>query len=79
MMGLAYFLSLCSEADAFIGASFRNLFPTTSILAFLVYGPMIDLKNTIMLLSVFRAKFVFILLVLITIIVFFCINLTSFF
>src|SRR4051812_18442557 len=70
MMGLAYFLSLCSEADAFIGASFRNLFPTTSILAFLVYGPMIDLKNTIMLLSVFKAKFVFILLVLITMIVF---------
>jgi uncharacterized protein len=79
MMGLAYFLSLCSEADAFIGASFRNLFPTTSILAFLVYGPMIDLKNTIMLLSVFKAKFVFVLLVLITSIVFLCINLTSFF
>ena len=79
MMGLAYFLSLCSEADAFIGASFRNLFPTSSILAFLVYGPMIDLKNTIMLLSVFRAKFVFILLFLITMIVFICINLISFF
>jgi uncharacterized protein len=79
MMGLAYFLSLCSEADAFIGASFRNLFPTSSILAFLVYGPMIDLKNTIMLLSVFRAKFVFILLILITMIVFICINLISFF
>ena len=78
MMGLAFFLSLCSEADAFIGASFRNLFPTSSILAFLVYGPMIDLKNMIMLLSVFRAKFVFILLFLITTIVFICINLISF-
>ncbi|MCQ6275846.1 permease [Bacillus sp. V3B] len=77
MMGLAYFLSLCSEADAFIGASFRNLFPSTSILAFLVYGPMIDLKNTIMLWSVFKAKFVCILLILITSIVFICINLTS--
>ncbi|WP_338448413.1 permease [Niallia oryzisoli] len=79
MMGLAYFLSLCSEADAFIGASFRNLFPTSSILAFLIFGPMIDLKNTIMLLSVFRAKFVFILLFLITMIVFICVNLISFF
>jgi uncharacterized protein len=77
MMGLAYFLSLCSEADAFIGASFRNLVPSTSILAFLVYGPMIDLKNTIMLLSVFKAKFVFALLGLITLIVFVCINLMS--
>ncbi|PLR78505.1 hypothetical protein CU633_04560 [Bacillus sp. V3-13] len=78
MMGLAYFLSLCSEADAFIGASFRNLFPSTSILAFLVYGPMIDLKNTIMLLSVFKTRFVLILLFLITTIVFICINLTNF-
>lgn len=58
MMGLAYVLSLCSEADAFIGASFSNIFPQTSILGFLIFGPMIDLKNTIMMLSVFRFKFV---------------------
>ncbi|MCU9612890.1 permease [Caldibacillus lycopersici] len=70
MMGLAYFLSLCSEADAFIGASFRNLFPSSAILAFLVFGPMIDLKNTIMLISAFKAKFVFVLLFLITSVVF---------
>ncbi|MFP3919768.1 permease [Lysinibacillus telephonicus] len=78
MMALAFVLSLCSEADAFIGASFRNVFPTTSILAFLIYGPMIDLKNTIMLLSVFKAKFVFVLFLLITIIVFIFVNLASF-
>lgn len=78
MMALAYFLSLCSEADAFIGASFKNLFPSTSILAFLIYGPMIDLKNTIMLLSVFKAKFVFVLFLLITSIVFTCVYLSSF-
>lgn len=58
MMGLAYFLSLCSEADAFIGASFSSIFPTTSILGFLIFGPMIDLKNTLMMMSVFRFKFV---------------------
>ncbi|WP_404456286.1 permease [Oceanobacillus kapialis] len=44
MMALAYVLSLCSEADAFIGASFRGLFPDTAILSFLIYGPMIDLR-----------------------------------
>jgi uncharacterized membrane protein YraQ (UPF0718 family) len=76
MMGLAYVLSLCSEADAFIAASFKSLFPTASILAFLVYGPMIDLKNTIMLLSVFRARFVLVLLVLITSVVFISVHLT---
>ncbi|UII54878.1 permease [Cytobacillus spongiae] len=79
MMGLAYILSLCSEADAFIGASFRQIVPPASILAFLVYGPMIDLKNTIMLLSTFKSRFVFVLLLLITLIVFVSILLISFF
>ncbi|WP_050183904.1 permease [Domibacillus robiginosus] len=77
MMGLAYLLSLCSEADAFIGASFRNLFPTSSILAFLIYGPMLDLKNTIMLFSVFKVKFVLYLMVIITATVFMCVSFLS--
>jgi uncharacterized membrane protein YraQ (UPF0718 family) len=70
MMGLAYFLSLCSEADAFIGASFSSIFPTSAILGFLVFGPMMDLKNTLMMLSVFRVKFVMGVLALIISIVF---------
>ncbi|WP_337970191.1 permease [Virgibacillus salexigens] len=70
MMGLAFLLSLCSEADAFIAASFSNLFAPTAILAFLVYGPMIDLKNMMMMLSVFRAKFVFTFVSIVTIVVF---------
>lgn len=77
MMGLAYFLSLCSEADAFIGASFRSIFPSTSILAFLVYGPMVDLKNTIMLLGAFKTKFVITLVGFITLIVFVCVMATT--
>lgn len=70
MMGLAFLLSLCSEADAFIAASFSNLFPTTAILGFLIYGPMIDLKNTMMMLSVFRAKFVLVFVGIVTVVVF---------
>ncbi|GHI00832.1 permease [Neobacillus kokaensis] len=58
MMGMAYVLSLCSEADAFIGASFSSFFPTSAILSFLILGPMMDLKNTLMMLSVFRGRFV---------------------
>jgi uncharacterized protein len=79
MMGLAFLLSLCSEADAFIGASFRNMFPTSSILAFLIYGPMIDLKNTFMLLSVFKVKFVLHLILVITVIVFVCTSVLAWF
>lgn len=58
MMAFAYVLSLCSEADAFVAASFGGTFTTGSIIAFLVYGPMLDLKNTIMLFAFFRFKFV---------------------
>lgn len=70
MMGLAYVLSLCSEADAFIGSSFRHLFGTTPILGFLIFGPMLDLKNTIMMLSVFRTRFVVCLLALVVLTIF---------
>jgi uncharacterized membrane protein YraQ (UPF0718 family) len=58
MMGMAYIFSLCSEADAFIAASFANTFQSGSLLAFLVFGPMIDLKTTLMLASTFRFAFV---------------------
>jgi uncharacterized protein len=70
MMGLAYVLSLCSEADAFIGASFSSIFPTSAILGFLIFGPMMDLKNTLMMLSVFRVKFVIGVLALIISVIF---------
>jgi uncharacterized protein len=71
MMAFAYVLSLCSEADAFIGASFSSIFPKSSVLGFLIFGPMIDFKNTIMMLSVFRMKFVLGVLALTASVVFF--------
>ncbi len=43
MMGLAAVLSLCSESDAFIAASFVQFGPSAQ-LAFLVFGPMVDFK-----------------------------------
>ena len=43
MMGLAFLMSLCSESDAFVAASFTSFGPAAQ-LAFLVSGPMIDLK-----------------------------------
>ncbi|MFK7692560.1 permease [Paenibacillus sp. HJGM_3] len=58
MMGLAYVLSLCSTSDAFVASSFASTFSAGSILTFLVFGPMLDLKSTIMLGTVFRARFV---------------------
>ena len=52
MMGLAFALSLCSESDAFVAASFVQ-FGVGSQLAFLVFGPMMDAK----LAFLYRATF----------------------
>jgi uncharacterized protein len=70
MMGFAYFISLCSEADAFVAATFTSKFTIGSILAFLVYGPMLDLKTTIMLFAYFRTKFVLVFIATVTLTVF---------
>lgn len=43
LMGLAFLSSLCSEADAFVAVSFMPL-PIGSQLAFLTFGPVLDLK-----------------------------------
>lgn len=70
MMVLAFVLSLCSEADAFIAASFRSVFSTQSIVAFLVFGPMLDIKNLMMMLGAFKARFVILIVTSVTIVVF---------
>lgn len=55
---LAFLLSICSSSDAFIAASLRTVLPSSSIFAFLVYGPMMDLKNFLMMAGNFRASVV---------------------
>ncbi|MEH7585012.1 permease, partial [Priestia megaterium] len=67
MMGFAYVLSLCSEADAFVASSFSHTFSPTALLAFLLYGPMMDFKNTIMLLAFFKKRFACSLILIITV------------
>lgn len=57
LMVLAAMLCLCSTTDAFIAATF-SMFPAVSKLAFLVFGPMVDLKLIFIYSSVFRKRFV---------------------
>lgn len=61
MAGFAYLLSLCSTSDAFVAATFSGQFSTGALLTFLVLGPMIDFKGTLMLLGVFKVRFVLVL------------------
>ncbi len=59
MMGLAILLSICSTVDSFVSLGFMGIFSHGSILAFLLYGPMVDIKSTLMFLRVFRPRVVF--------------------
>jgi uncharacterized membrane protein YraQ (UPF0718 family) len=56
MMGLAFLLSLCSESDAFVAASFVQ-FGVGAQLAFLVFGPMLDTKLGILYTATFSPRF----------------------
>jgi uncharacterized membrane protein YraQ (UPF0718 family) len=64
MMILAAVVSICSTVDSFFALSFASTFTTGSLLAFLVFGPMIDLKNFALLLTVFRGRAIIYLFVL---------------
>ncbi len=57
MMALAVVMCLCSEADAFVAASFTTMHPSAKI-AFLVLGPMFDFKLLIMFTRVFRRRLI---------------------
>lgn len=57
LMGLAYVLALCSTSDAFIAAPMAT-FSAGAKLAFLVFGPMLDVKLSFMYSAVFRRRFV---------------------
>lgn len=71
MMGFAYVLSVCSSADAFVASSFGTTFTPGALVAFLVFGPMLDIKNTLMLFAYFKKGFVLFLLFITPIVVYF--------
>lgn len=57
LMAIAFVLSLCSEADAFVAVSFTS-FPLGAQLAFLVFGPVVDAKLSFLYGATFRKRFV---------------------
>jgi uncharacterized protein len=56
MMVLAFVMSLCSESDAFVAASFTAFGPASQ-LAFLVFGPMVDLKLAALYMGTYERGF----------------------
>ena len=63
MMLLAMTVSLCSNVDAFFALSFASTFLPGSITAFLIIGPIIDVKMIALLRTTFRARFLVLLAV----------------
>jgi uncharacterized protein len=56
MMTLGGVISICSTVDSFFALSFASTFTSGALLAFLVFGPMFDLKSLGLLLTVFRPR-----------------------
>jgi uncharacterized membrane protein YraQ (UPF0718 family) len=64
MQALAFVLSVCSTVDAFLALAFSSVFTTGSIVAFLAFGPMVDIKSSLMFLGVFQRRIVLYLILL---------------
>lgn len=62
MMILAVVSNLCSESDAFVAASFRaTSMPLSAQMAFMVLGPMLDLKLIAMYFNLFKKRAIVVL------------------
>ena len=70
LMLFAYLISLCSTSDSFVGKSLLSTFSKGSIMAYLLLGPMIDIKNTFVLLGNYKRNFVITLISLIFVVIF---------
>ncbi|MDJ0691173.1 MAG: permease [Xenococcaceae cyanobacterium MO_188.B32] len=58
MMLLSAIVSICSTVDSFFALSFAATFTSSSLLAFLIFGPMIDIKGIGLMLSVFKPRII---------------------
>jgi hypothetical protein len=54
MMLLAFIVSICSNVDAFFALAFSSTFTVGSIVSFLIFGPMIDIKMLNLMRTTYR-------------------------
>ncbi|RAM48656.1 MAG: permease [Hapalosiphonaceae cyanobacterium JJU2] len=59
MLLLATVVSICSTVDSFFALSFASVFTSGSLLAFLVFGPMVDLKGIGLMLTILKPRAIF--------------------
>jgi len=66
LMALAVVLSVCSTVDAFLALALSTTFGPGALLAFLVFGPMIDIKAALMFLTTLSPRAVTLIIGLVT-------------
>ena len=66
MILLAVVISVCSTVDAFIALGFAQSFSNASILGFLLYGPVVDIKAISMLTTTLKPFFILRIITLVT-------------
>jgi uncharacterized membrane protein YraQ (UPF0718 family) len=64
LMALAVILSICSTVDAFVALAFASSFLPGALLAFLVFGPMVDIKSVLMFRTTFQRRVVALMVLL---------------
>lgn len=56
MLALAFIVSICSNVDAFFALAFKDTFTAGSLVSFLTFGPMIDIKLLSMMRTTYRSR-----------------------
>lgn len=56
MMALAFIVSICSSVDAFFALSLAAVFTPGALVAFLIFGAMVDVKMLLLLRTTFRGS-----------------------
>lgn len=58
MAALAFIVSICANIDAFFALAYVNTFTLGSLLTFMIFGPMVDMKIIAMLKNTFKFRFI---------------------
>lgn len=56
MMALAFIVSICANVDAFFALAFANTFTAGSIVSFLIFGPIVDIKMLNLMRTTYRKR-----------------------
>ena len=68
MIVAAAFMSTCSTSNAFIGRSFLRSFKVMPVMLYIVLGPMIDIKNMLMLTEIMKKRYLMLIAAIVSLI-----------